>query len=102
MVAQVPARKYRIERYLAEGGMGAIYVGKKIGVGGFEKGSRAQAASAGIHQPARVPRSLLREAKISATLDHQNIVRTFDLVTSGCAAWMSRFAFRHRIGRESR
>jgi len=37
MVAQVPARKYRIERYLAEGGMGAIYVGKKIGAGGFEK-----------------------------------------------------------------
>ena len=31
------ARRYRIERYLAEGGMGAIYIGKKLGAGGFEK-----------------------------------------------------------------
>jgi serine/threonine protein kinase len=29
MLAHTPQRKYRIERYLAEGGMGAIYVGKK-------------------------------------------------------------------------
>ena len=34
---QGPARRYRIERYLTEGGMGAIYVGKKLGLGGFEK-----------------------------------------------------------------
>ena len=31
------ARRYRIERYLTEGGMGAIYIGKKLGPGGFEK-----------------------------------------------------------------
>ena len=37
MAAQVPSRKYRIEPNLTEGGMGAIYVGKKIGPGGFEK-----------------------------------------------------------------
>ena len=34
---QMPTRRYRIERYLTEGGMGAIYVGKKLGPGGFEK-----------------------------------------------------------------
>ena len=37
MSAPAPQRKYRIERYLAEGGMGAIYLGKKLGAGGFEK-----------------------------------------------------------------
>ena len=31
------ARRYRIEQYLTEGGMGAIYLGKKLGPGGFEK-----------------------------------------------------------------
>ena len=34
---QMAARRYRIERYLTEGGMGAIYIGKKLGPGGFEK-----------------------------------------------------------------
>jgi serine/threonine-protein kinase len=82
MVAQVPARKYRIERYLAEGGMGAIYVGKKIGVGGFEKEVVLKQLLPEFTSRPEFRDLFFREAKISATLDHQNIVRTFDLVTS--------------------
>jgi serine/threonine-protein kinase len=82
MVAQVPARKYRIERYLAEGGMGAIYVGKKIGVGGFEKEIVLKQLLPEFTSRPEFRDLFFREAKISATLDHQNIVRTFDLVTS--------------------
>jgi eukaryotic-like serine/threonine-protein kinase len=82
MVAQVPARKYRIERYLAEGGMGAIYVGKKIGAGGFEKEVVLKQLLPEFTTRPEFRDLFFREAKISATLDHQNIVRTFDLVMS--------------------
>jgi serine/threonine-protein kinase len=82
MVAQVSARKYRIERYLAEGGMGAIYVGKKIGAGGFEKEVVLKQLLPEFTTRPEFRDLFFREAKISATLDHQNIVRTFDLVMS--------------------
>jgi serine/threonine protein kinase len=82
MVAQVSARKYRIERYLAEGGMGAIYVGKKIGAGGFEKEIVLKQLLPEFTSRPEFRDLFFREAKISASLDHQNIVRTFDLVMS--------------------
>jgi serine/threonine-protein kinase len=82
MVAPVPARKYHIERYLAEGGMGAIYLGKKIGAGGFEKEVVLKQLLPEFTSRAEFRDLFFREAKISATLDHQNIVRTFDLVAS--------------------
>jgi serine/threonine protein kinase len=82
MAVQVPSRKYRIERYLAEGGMGAIYVGKKIGPGGFEKEVVLKQLLPEFTSRPEFRDLFFREAKISATLDHQNIVRTFDLVNS--------------------
>jgi eukaryotic-like serine/threonine-protein kinase len=82
MAAQVPSRKYRIERYLAEGGMGAIYVGKKIGPGGFEKEVVLKQLLPEFTSRPEFRDLFFREAKITATLDHQNIVRTFDLVNS--------------------
>jgi serine/threonine protein kinase len=80
MVAQVSSRKYRIERYLAEGGMGAIYVGKKLGPEGFEKEVVLKQLLPEFTSRPEFRDLFFREAKISATLDHQNIVRTFDLV----------------------
>jgi serine/threonine-protein kinase len=82
MAAQVPSRKYRIERYLAEGGMGAIYVGKKIGPGGFEKEVVLKQLLPEFTSRPEFRDLFFREAKITATLDHQNIVRTFDLVNA--------------------
>jgi len=82
MAGQVPSRKYRIERYLAEGGMGAIYVGKKIGPGGFEKEVVLKQLLPEFTSRPEFRDLFFREAKITATLDHQNIVRTFDLVNA--------------------
>jgi serine/threonine protein kinase len=82
MLASPPQRKYRIERYLAEGGMGAIYIGKKIGAGGFEKEVVLKQLLPEFTERPEFRDLFFREAKISASLDHVNIVRTFDLVSS--------------------
>ena len=76
------ARRYRIERYLTEGGMGAIYVGKKLGPGGFEKEVVLKQLLPEYTSRPEFRDLFFREAKISATLDHANIVHTFDLVES--------------------
>src|SRR5919204_2540555 len=82
MTTQVTPRKYRIERYLTEGGMGAIYLGKKLGPGGFEKEVVLKQLLPEFTSRPEFRDLFFREAKISATLDHVNIVRTFDLVSS--------------------
>src|ERR1700690_609923 len=79
---QMSARRYRIERYLTEGGMGAIYVGKKLGPGGFEKEVVLKQLLPEYTARPEFRDLFFREAKISATLDHVNIVHTFDLVES--------------------
>jgi len=76
------ARRYRIERYLTEGGMGAIYIGKKVGPGGFEKEVVLKQLLPEYTSRPEFRDLFFREARISATLDHANIVHTFDLVES--------------------
>jgi len=79
---QTAARRYRIERYLTEGGMGAIYIGKKLGPGGFEKEVVLKQLLPEYTARPEFRDLFFREAKISATLDHAHIVHSFDLVES--------------------
>ncbi len=63
--------------------MGAIYLGKKLGVDGFEKEVVLKQL---LPEYTREPKFIdlfLREARLSASLDHANIVRTVDLVNAG-------------------
>src|SRR5213592_325154 len=76
------ARRYRIEKYLTEGGMGDIYLGKKMGSGGFQKEVVLKQLLPEYTARPEFRDLFFREAKISATLDHANIVHTFDLVES--------------------
>src|SRR5918911_2539384 len=85
---EIAARRYRIERYLTEGGMGAIYIGKKIGAGGFEKEVVLKQLLPEFTSRPEFRDLFFREAKISGTLDHVNIVRTFDLVSSDDALFI--------------
>jgi serine/threonine-protein kinase len=63
--------------------MGAIYLGKKMGAGGFEKQVvLKQLLPEFTRQPEFID-LFLREARLSATLDHANIIHTIDLVTAG-------------------
>ena len=63
--------------------MGAIYVGKKLGAGGFEMQVVLKQLLPEFTQQKEFIDLFLREAKLSATLDHANIVHTIDLVTAG-------------------
>jgi serine/threonine protein kinase len=62
--------------------MGAIYLGKKLGPGGFEKEVVLKQLLPEFTARPEFRDLFFREAKISATLDHVNIVRTTDLVRS--------------------
>jgi eukaryotic-like serine/threonine-protein kinase len=81
--SEAPIDRYVVLEYLAEGGMGAIYLGKKMGAGGFEKQVvLKQLLPEFTRQPEFID-LFLREARLSATLDHANIIHTIDLVTAG-------------------
>jgi tRNA A-37 threonylcarbamoyl transferase component Bud32 len=78
-----PIERYVVSEYLAEGGMGAIYRGQKLGAGGFAKEVvLKQLLPEYTRQPEFID-LFLREARLSATLDHANIIHTIDLVTAG-------------------
>jgi hypothetical protein len=78
-----PIDRYVVTEHLSEGGMGAIYVGKKLGAGGFEMEVVLKQLLPEFTQQEEFIDLFLREAKLSATLDHANIVHTIDLVTAG-------------------
>jgi serine/threonine-protein kinase len=78
-----PIDRYVVLEYLAEGGMGAIYLGKKMGAGGFEKQVVLKQLLPEFTRQAEFIDLFLREARLSATLDHANIIHTIDLVTAG-------------------
>jgi serine/threonine protein kinase len=78
-----PIDRYVVLEHLSEGGMGAIYVGKKLGAGGFEMQVVLKQLLPEFTQQEEFIDLFLREAKLSATLDHANIVHTIDLVTAG-------------------
>ncbi|MEZ4364163.1 MAG: serine/threonine-protein kinase [Kofleriaceae bacterium] len=81
--AAAPIDRYVVLEYLSEGGMGAIYVGKKLGAGGFEKEVVLKQLLPEYTKQEEFIELFLREAKLSATLDHANIVHTIDLVNAG-------------------
>ncbi|MBA3461930.1 MAG: serine/threonine protein kinase [Deltaproteobacteria bacterium] len=82
-VGGAPIDRYVVLEHLSEGGMGAIYVGKKLGAGGFEMEVVLKQLLPEFTQQEEFIDLFLREAKLSATLDHANIVHTIDLVTAG-------------------
>jgi len=82
-VLETASDRYVIVEYLAEGGMGAIYLGKKLGVDGFEKDVVLKQLLPEYTREQKFIDLFLREARLSAALDHANIVRTVDLVNAG-------------------
>ena len=63
--------------------MGAIFLGKKMGAGGFEKQVVLKQLLPEFTRQQEFIDLFLREARLSATLDHANIIHTIDMVTAG-------------------
>lgn len=60
--------------------MGALFRGLRIGVGGFEKPVVLKQLLPEYASDPETTKLFVREARLSAMLDHQNIVHTLDLV----------------------
>jgi serine/threonine protein kinase len=76
-----PIDRYVVTEHLSEGGMGQIFVGKKLGAGGFEMEVVLKQLLPEFTQQEEFLDLFIREAKLSATLDHANIVHTIDFVS---------------------
>lgn len=78
-----PIDRYVVVEHLTEGGMGTIYVGRKLGAAGFEMEVVLKQLLPEFTQQEEFIELFLREARLSATLHHANIIHTIDLVTTG-------------------
>src|SRR5215813_7721610 len=71
--------RYEILRFIAEGGMGELYVARATGIKGFEKTVALKRILARFASREDHIRMFLDEAKLAATLHHPNIVQVFDI-----------------------
>ncbi len=73
--------KYEIERRLARGGMGEVWLAKSIGPQGFAKQVVIKTVLPYLADNPAYINMLVNEASLAARLNHPNIVQVFDL---GC------------------
>jgi eukaryotic-like serine/threonine-protein kinase len=71
--------KYTLLRALATGGMAAVYLALQRSVAGFEKLVVIKRVLPALASDAEFVEMLLQEARTAATLNHPNVVQTFDV-----------------------
>ena len=82
-VGEVIAGRYRIERALARGGMGALFVAEHLGL------ARSIALKFVIAETPEGAARLLREARAAARLSGEHVVRVLDVGTHGETAFLA-------------
>ncbi len=70
--------KYRLERELASGGMGVVWLATYCPEGGFERPAAVKLVHPHLARDAHFIDSFRREASLGARLVHSHIVQTFD------------------------
>ena len=79
---------YAIDRFIAAGGMGNVYLATKVGAAGFVKPVAIKQLLPEVAiDPAMVER-FLREARLVAKLSHPGIVQTFELGKHGAGYYI--------------
>ena len=78
---ELPARfgKYELIRRLAKGGMAEIFLARSFGVEGFERHLVIKRILPDLASSAKFVGLFIKEAKISASLSHPNIVQIYEL-----------------------
>ncbi|HEX2573993.1 MAG TPA: serine/threonine-protein kinase [Polyangia bacterium] len=79
-VLETPSDRYAIRQYLAEGGMGAIYLGKQLSSKGFDKDVVLKHLLPEYTSNQALIDLFLHEFWITASLEHANIVHALDVV----------------------
>ncbi|HEX8699929.1 MAG TPA: protein kinase, partial [Myxococcaceae bacterium] len=72
---------YRLVRKLAAGGMAEVFLAKVVGAEGFEKPVAVKRILPSLAQDQEFVDLFLREAKLTVSLQHANVVQVFDLGT---------------------
>ncbi|MGB0678880.1 MAG: serine/threonine protein kinase, partial [Polyangiales bacterium] len=72
---------YTLLKRVATGGMAEVYLAKVMGPGGFAKLVALKVIHPHYSEDAAFVRMLIDEAKVAVSINHNNVVRTFDL---GC------------------
>src|SRR2546423_5282031 len=75
--------KHEILRFIAEGGMGELYVARASGIEGFQKTVALKRILSRFASRADHIAMFLHEAKLAATLHHPNVVQVFDIGEQG-------------------
>ncbi len=70
---------YQIVRRLGEGGMGEVYLARRIGAAGFERPVALKIVRAALDDDPRARQRFEREARVLAALHHRAIVQVFGL-----------------------
>ena len=83
-----PTRRYTLLQRLAIGGMGELLLARASGAGGVEKLVAIKRIRSEYASDPTFVSMFLNEARLAATLDHPNVVRTYDLVDEGGSFFM--------------
>ena len=88
---ELPARfgKYELISRLAKGGMAEIFLARSFGVEGFERHLVVKRILPDLASSARFVGLFIKEAKISASLSHPNIVQIYELGRVGTDHYLS-------------
>jgi eukaryotic-like serine/threonine-protein kinase len=83
------ANTFRLERKLAEGGMGAVYEAIQLGTDGFEKRMAIKTILEDFSTNEEFVEMFIGEAKLVADLIHQHIVQIYQLGKAGRQYYMA-------------
>src|SRR5262245_6070501 len=70
--------RYQVQRFIAEGGMGELYVAQATGIEGFQKTVALKRILSRLASRGEHVEMFVHEAKLAATLHHPNLVQVFD------------------------
>jgi serine/threonine-protein kinase len=80
---QARTGRYEIIKPLGKGGMAEVFLGRQLGLEGFEKSVVIKCISRKFASDPRFVDMFLREARMAARIIHSNVVQIFDLGRSG-------------------
>jgi len=75
--------RYEVVRSLGRGGMGEVFLARRLGAEGFDREVALKCIAAGLEADEGVRKAFLYEAKLASRLRHPNIAEAYDLAQVG-------------------